>query len=335
MTEEASHKGDTGGEVVCPICEQPTVESDVCTRCGWVNFSSTRFQNVSPQPPAGMALDPRTGAFRQQRFWRKGPARYSIFLLGIFAAIAGEQLYKGFIETRELNYWWIAAAAAVLYLFAAVLQNRTEVRVSSDRLAVMRGPVALPFMDSFSLSRSEISRLDISRHVSSQDTTDIITCRIAVRTTTGQLYYVVEDGDEDGTYRLYAFLQKTLGTEQKVQQVTSEAKEAFFAAPASRVSQAYLFILAALAICDLPCFYLIDSWSFDFGFWKAYGLFTLAAFLVLYFHHRRYLNIWDSKPLRPGEQGANAVDYLILTPLLTLIYIPLIMELYLINKGRA
>lgn len=102
---------------------------------------------------------------------------------------------------------------------------------------------------------------------------------------------------------------------------------------AERVSTFYYIFIPGLLVLNIPALAKMDEWVFDGGFWLFFSCSVAALQALFYFHHRRYLSIMDSKPLRRGDPAAGFFSYLALSAVLCLMITPVLQVLYLGHGG--
>ncbi|MFC1483148.1 hypothetical protein ACFL56_02695 [Candidatus Margulisiibacteriota bacterium] len=95
-------------------------------------------------------------------------------------------------------------------------------------------------------------------------------------------------------------------------------------------SQFYYIFIPGLLVLNIPVlsFGMLNVYIFNTSYWLFFAGVVAVLQVIMYFHHRRYLSIFDSKPLRHGEVPGGFFSYLILSSLLCLMITPVIQFLF-------
>jgi hypothetical protein len=304
---------------VCVACQLPCDESDACPHCGRMAPPVGVLREVE-EVPASFKQNPGTTKFTAVKRWRT-PSN-----LVVAAVLAAAGVGMGQNAIAGSNLWLLVGACAVFYVVALVLINRTTITVSSDSLQVKRGPLYAPLADSFLLNKLQIKRLDLFRVTGEK--ASATRYEIKALNEKGELLNVLDLKNIEEAVQIYQFLRASLTLEEKRERITPQAFDKFESSKARRISLIYYGAIPGGMIVNVALGTLVKAWRFDAGFWVTFAVFTAAIFALFFLHHRKYLSIMDSRPLREGQQPASAGAYLFMSIIYGVIHIPIAMWIY-------
>lgn len=316
--EEASY-------LTCPLCESTTADGDYCSSCNrWNKIIDEKSEG---RLPSFLKPGPLKDEFAGARDWA-GPwtkAGIIAFFVLLFLKAITELDKSGAIP---VNYVTVCAALAgwtsIVFFF-----NRTRIRFSPDRLDVSRGPLYVPLAESFNLYKSAIKTFHLIRIRGRKSG---LSYKLRIEKHDRDSYDVLEMKDENEACAFYAYMVKWLGVDLKYMPISEEQVLEEASSPQAKISSAYIFTLAGLFMANIAVTtslkesdYILDRYTF-----ASYGQIFSVVFAVMFFHHRKHLSVWTSRPLKPDEKKGKPLVYLVISAVFSLMMFGFI---FLLGKG--
>lgn len=322
-------------KIKCPACFHHVPANDFCPRCTRLNISEEALDSLYQELGAAKPEPDTRGDYTLQGRWGDWGYLLLAAILGVVGIKLGldfserflgafEQLQKGVFSWQTFLFG--AGSFALLYLAAALALNKTWVFINKEILGVKRGPVPLPLADSYILPAKQIKRIDLFRSLDNEDSSE--TCEIMVVDENGESFDIYTFNDLAEAVGWYKTI-KDLFDLKDVQQSSVVKRRVRTVHPqADTISLIYRIVLPGSFVLNLPAILLAQEWRFDSGYWLTFSLFTLAVFLVMNFHHRKHLNVWDSQPLEADEEQVGPIFYGVITIIYCFMLTPVAMWIY-------